>query len=170
MKRSNLRQSYALSKGLFLGALLLSCRNTTYEPLDLPLASGMTVGDLVRSQLITNDDSAVVLLYDPEACFVCATVLSQWLEYGRTNPGRVFLILGRQPKSSESRQLALLHLRPDGIVSPGKGASGPPLELLVVRGRVVQTWAVRSGSESPLLDLLVRQSRRPATRTRTDQM
>ena len=119
------------------------------ELLDLGLRSGGTV-----RELISESDSAVLVLYDPADCFTCSTNLSLWLEYDRMNPGRVRLLLAREPSEGEFWQPVLYRIRPDAVLAAGQTAGETPREVLVVSRRVAQSQVAGAGTSSRILAAL----------------
>ena len=105
------------------------------------IVSGGTVASLVAAS-----DTAVVLIYKPSDAFVCNGSLQPWLSWGRRHPRAFALVFTREPTPAERRQLATYRIHPDGllqrrtldVVNPPRS----PVELLLVRGRLVATEPV----------------------------
>lgn len=72
-------------------------------------------GDLVRAT-IPATDSAVLLVYDPDACFSCDGVLARWSNYTRTAEIPLYLVLSRQPLEAQRLQLMAYRVNIVGVL------------------------------------------------------
>jgi hypothetical protein len=119
-----------------------------------PVESGGTLAQHVSREL-----PSVVLMLDPADIVVCGNHISRWMEWGRTNPGRLSIVLTRPPGAADRRQLLLFRVHPDAVLGrTSKYARVPtPFEYLIADGSVVLSEQVPVGSpESPLLIALER--------------
>lgn len=147
---------------LLLGLLLAAggCAGSSLP--ERELAAGGTI-----SSLVAKADTAVVLLYSPDDCFVCYAALQPWLERKRRQPGDVALVFTRPAGPAEQIQLATYRIHPDGVLRPrplGDRLSPlkTPAEALLVGGRLVSVTPVPRGPlASPLYYRFTANNRRP---------
>lgn len=118
-----------------LGLLLLAaCRAPESDLLRMELADGSRVS----AGFAEGEEERVVLLLDPSDCFDCYNVVWEWAEWSRANPGRLVVLLSREPTELERRNFAARRFVPDGVLrSLDARALGTPSEFLVRRGEVL---------------------------------
>lgn len=79
--------------------------------LDAPLAEGGSVNTKIRATR-----SAVLLVYDPEACFTCDGVLARWSSYSRTAGEPLYLVLTQHPLEAQRLQLMAYRVEILGVL------------------------------------------------------
>lgn len=113
------------------GLALLGTACEASPPLSAPEVASLHLedGSLV-SDLASEDDTVVVLVFDPDDCFVCAGFLPTWRSEDVKNPDRYRLILTRRPDRHERRSLAAARIHVDGILERNETSRlQPPLFL-----------------------------------------
>jgi hypothetical protein len=93
-------------------AVLLSCQRD--RPVFDPEQATLTNGALLIS-LLSSQDDAVVLLYDPSDCFTCGQYLSSFLAPGSSSVA--ILVLTREPTAVERHLLAMYRIRVAGVLT-----------------------------------------------------
>jgi hypothetical protein len=134
---------------LIVGILLLGCSPQPVDILSHPLHSGRTLGEQLPA-----DSSSVVLVIAQADLAVCGNHVSRWIEWRRSNPGRLSIVLKKAPDPAGQKQLLMFRIRPDAVLAASHAASELPTphEYLVVHGRVVFSEAISAGApESALL-------------------
>ncbi len=93
---------------------LVSCDEpprSTAGVLDAALADGGSVKTKIRAT-----QSAVLLVYDPEACFTCDGVLARWSSYSRTVGEPLYLVLTQHPLEAQRLQLMAYRVEILGVL------------------------------------------------------
>ena len=128
-----MRRSWSVWYCLAMAFLGLACRAPDLP--DLELANGRSLQGLLAGR-----DSVTLLLLDPSDCLTCDRRVAGWLERRRRTPGRVTLVLLREPDPGERPRFRVLGLQPDGILGPSaRYANLPhPAEFLFVHGQAVR--------------------------------
>lgn len=99
---------------LLLCSVLAACdRPTPFAAgiLDAALAEGGSVKTKIRATR-----SAVLLIYDPEACFTCDGVLARWTSYSRTTGEPLYLVLTQHPLEAQRLQLMAYRVEILGVL------------------------------------------------------
>lgn len=94
------------------------------------------------ASLVSQNDSSIIVIYDPAVCFRCdmlLPLLEAWAD--SVGPDRFSLVLTREASEEERNQMALLRIEPVGTIhgeySLIHGYSYPSELLLVVNGKEV---------------------------------
>jgi hypothetical protein len=112
--------------------LLTACSDPLSRLLDRPLEGGGAVKDLLSDQR-TN----VLLVYDATTCFACGTRLPGWLEIARNQPIVVTVVLNGPANEGDLRALRRWRVGNAALLA-GKPlrARSVPREYVIERGRV----------------------------------
>src|SRR4051794_27494895 len=97
----------ALQVGLCLVcALFQACSRPDASILDWPASNGTPLRHFLPER-----GAAVLLVYDPADVFACRASISEWVSWGRRNPGRLVLAFTRRPTASEAKLLLTSRIR-----------------------------------------------------------
>lgn len=119
----------------WLSAMAAGCgthESPHQRSLDLPLADGGVVGDLLRPETLS-----VVLLYSPSQCFSCSGLLHRWVEFAREHEADIKLILTKRPSTEEVRSLRFLRMNMAGVLASEPADPAFSAAYLVRANRVV---------------------------------
>lgn len=140
----------ALLVGLCLaGILFAACSRPDLPILDRPTSDGIPL-----RRIVPGHGAAVLLVYDPADVFACGGSISEWVAWGRRNPGRLVLAFTRRPTAAEAKLLLTSRIRSDLVLArpPFGSPALRSTEILVVDGRVARADAVSTRVvRSPLL-------------------
>lgn len=129
--------------------VLLGCVSPETNLLEYPLTSGETLEEHLPAL-----SPAVALLFEPADLDVCGNHISRWMEWDRTHPGHLLIVLTKIPTAAERKQLLLFRINPDGVLRRSRGFEPIPTlsEYVIADGEVVLSKQVPAGSpESPIL-------------------
>jgi hypothetical protein len=100
------------------------------------LADGHTL-----RQVAARSDTTVLLVLDPADCTSCSLPIAEWTDWALRHPNRFGLVLSRAPTPVEARQLALMHVAPQGVLRNRwwdlRSRPTTPLEMLFTNGHLV---------------------------------
>lgn len=138
---------------LLVCSALVACGEpppSTASILDAVLAEGGSINTKTRTTR-----PAVLLVYDPEACFTCDGVLARWSNYSRTVGDPLYLVLTQQPLEAQRLQLMAYRVEILGVLRHTQETARAEAYLLRWNGRLeVADSAVGIPDQTTLLDSL----------------
>jgi len=120
------------------------------------LSSGESIGDL-----LTSTKRSVVLVYSPEDCLACATVLGRWVQFGRDKDVVVRLVLTEEPPVSIANALKRFRINVAGILAEEEPLAVDSAAAYVFDGSTLVDYGMGELSQVGLLRKLTYERPRP---------